>query len=757
MPTFYNYTESGQVYSFDDVFVPADPFRQGNLWLWGQNFNTSSASALGTNDAINRSTPVTTFAGGGNWKQMGGGLNHTAAIKTDGSLWTWGVSNGNQPLGVLDANISRCTPVTTFAGGNDWKQVFCGNQQSAGIKIDGTLWIWGRGGYGSLGDNTAATKLVPVTTFAGGNDWKSLATYSIGRFTAAIKTDGTLWTWGFNTSGQLGDNTIINRSTPVTTFAGGTNWKQVACGTDHTLAIKTDGTLWTWGFNTSGQLGDYSGINRSTPVTTFAGGTNWKQVAGGYRHTAAIKTDGTLWTWGVNTSGQLGRSTLIFTPVTTFAGGTTWSQVAGGGSHTAAIKTDGTLWTWGLNSSGQLGTNDINIRITPVTTFAGGTDWSQVSCGVNNHTAAIKTDGTLWTWGLNGYGQLGTNDSITRITPVTTFAGGTNWKQVACSSGSVGGFVIVIKTDGTLWGWGRNVSGGLGDNTTTTRLTPVTTFAGGTDWSQVSCGNAHTAAIKTDGTLWTYGQTAAGQLGINSTTQKITPVTTFAGGTNWSQVSCGFNQTAAVKTDGTLWTWGTNTSGQVGDNTIINRSTPVTTFAGGTTWSQVAGGTSHTAAIKTDGTLWTWGSNYNGQLGDNTIINRSTPVTTFAGGTNWKQVAGGASHTAAITDDGTNKILYGFGNTIALGINDVPSFYPGQVSGGGTNWKQVAGGTLHTAAIKTDGTLWTWGLNTSGQLATNDIIQRNTPVTTFAGGTNWKQVVCGFTHTMATTYIDDYQ
>jgi len=200
-----------------------------------------------------------------------------------------------------------------------------------------------------------------------------------------------------------------------------------------------------------------------------------------------------------------------------------------------------------------------------------------------------------------------------------------------------------------LWTWGLNYSGQLGDNTTTQRNTPITTFAGGTNWKQVAGGNYHTTAIKTDGTLWTWGRNDYGQLGNNTTISRSTPVTTFTGGTNWKQVSCGNGYTtAAIKTDGTLWTWGYNYDGQLGDNTTTQRNTPITTFAGGTNWKQVAGGYRHTAAIKTDGTLWTWGYNYDGQLGNNTTISRSTPVTTFAGGTNWKQVAGGYRHTAAI-------------------------------------------------------------------------------------------------------------
>jgi len=232
------------------------------------------------------------------------------------------------------------------------------------------------------------------------------------------------------------------------------------------------------------------------------------------------------------------------TPVTTFAGGTNWKQIFCGDVHNAAIKTDGTLWTWGFNIYGPLGINDTTNRATPVTTFAGGTNWKQVSTG-GYHTAAIKTDGTLWTWGYNGQGQLGTNDTTNRNTPVTTFAGGTNWKQV--SGGAASNISCAIKTDGTLWVWGYNNYGQLGTNDTTNRNTPVTTFAGGSNWKSVAGGWYHTAAIKTDGTLWVWGTSGNGQLGINAITNRSTPVTTFAGGTNWKSVSCGQQHTAAIE------------------------------------------------------------------------------------------------------------------------------------------------------------------------------------------------------------------
>ena len=377
-----------------------------------------------------------------------------------------------------------------------------------------------------------------------------------------IVTPG-LWGWGRGNEGQLGNNvTQEQRPTPVTTFSGGTNWKQVSAGYQYTAAIKTDGTLWTFGqgsnpFPTTpptltGNLGINNGSTRATPVTTFAGGTDWKQVSTGNHHTAAIKTDGSLWIWGANSSGQLGinTATLTSTPVTTFAGGNTWKSVACGSFHTAAIKTDGSLWTWGSNDRGQLGNNGYGgNRSTPVTTFAGGTTWKQVSA--MGHTAAIKTDGSLWLWGAQNSGQLG------------------------------------INVGGAFQGRG----------------TPVTTFAGGTTWKSVSVGNDYTAAIKTDGSLWTWGGNGYGQLGTNNNITRSTPVTTFAGGNNWKQVDVGAI-TAAIKTDGTLWVWGHNGTNNlaflgINDTSNTSRSTPVTTFAGGNNWKQVSGLSQHTVAIQT--------------------------------------------------------------------------------------------------------------------------------------------------------------
>jgi alpha-tubulin suppressor-like RCC1 family protein len=351
-------------------------------------------------------------------------------------LWNWGYNSGD--LGD-STNVSKSSPVQTIAGGTNWKQVSKGRQHIAAIKTDGTLWLCGLGSNGSLGDSTSVTKSSPVQTIAGGTNWKQVSGGT--SFTAAIKTDGTLWLWGTNANGQLGDSTTTSKSSPIQTITGGTNWKQVACGSIYSAAIKTDGTLWAWGSNFYGNLGNSDRSTKSSPVQTIAGGTDWKQVACGYRHSAAIKTDGTLWLSGGNSFGQLGDSTIVnkSSPVQTIAGGTNWKQVACGYYHTSAIKTDGTLWSFGgttmFGQIGCLGDSTTDPKSSPVQTIAGGTNWKQVACG-DLFSVAIKTDGTLWSWGRGDSGQLGDNNTVSKSSPVQTIAGGTNWKQAACGSSS---------------------------------------------------------------------------------------------------------------------------------------------------------------------------------------------------------------------------------------------------------------------------------------------------------------------------------
>jgi len=396
----------------------ATPTARNITWPASVYWDGGTAPTLITNP---RTTAAQTF----NLTTRDGGVTWYAYEEVNASpntnvLFAWGV-NGVYQLGQGN-NIFLSSPVQI--PGTTWRSVDANSVHSSATKTDNTLWVWGTGGVGQLGQNNTSQYSSPVqvpgTTWSfisggGQNDYFSLAT----------KTDGTLWSWGGNEYGQLGQNNRTYYSSPVQ--VPGTTWSSISAGADsHSLATKTDGTLWAWGRNTSGQLAQNNTIRYSSPVQIP--GTTWSSVSNWEQRSFATKTDGTLWSWGSNAYGQLGQNNRTYYSSPVQVPGTTWSSVSNGGQHSLATKTDGTLWSWGVNG-GKLGQNNNTLYSSPVQ--IPGTTWSSISAG-NEHSLATKTDGTLWAWGGNAFGQLGQNNTTSYSSPIQI--SGTQWSSASAGT-----------------------------------------------------------------------------------------------------------------------------------------------------------------------------------------------------------------------------------------------------------------------------------------------------------------------------------
>ncbi len=341
------------------------------------------------------------------WKSVSAGIDHTIAIKPNGTLWAWGF-NGAGQLG--DGTTKEKNVPTQIGTDSNWITIAAGGNSSFGIKADGTLWAWGDNFWGQLGDGTSGNKRFSPVKIGSDTNWKSI---SVGRnFTLAIKNDGSLWAWGENLWGQLGNQNSSARSPSRVGTA--TDWKVISAGGSHTMAIKVDGTLWAWGFNSEGQLGDGTLVNKSTPVK-IGNESNWQSIATGDSFSIAVKTNGTLWAWGSNDLGQLGNGTFTDGSIPTQVGtGNNWKSISAGDYSCFATKTDGTLWTWGwIISSVLINTN--NIYTTP-TQIGLDSDW-QSSISGQKHSFAFKADGTLWAWGDYDWGKLGLDSNLDTSKP----------------------------------------------------------------------------------------------------------------------------------------------------------------------------------------------------------------------------------------------------------------------------------------------------------------------------------------------------
>ncbi len=342
-------------------------------------------------------------------------------------------------------------------------------------------------------------------------------------------------------------------------------WKTVvAKHSYHSVGIQTNGTLWAWGFNNNGQLGDNTTINKEIP--TQIGSSNiWESVASNFYNSFAIRTTGTLWGWGDNSKGQLGIGNLVDKLVPTQIGIiSTWKSVSAGRDYALAIRENGSLWAWGDNSNGQLGTGTNIPQLTPVRI---GNDFDWIKAEAGPASFAIKSNGTLWFWGDN---YNGINNDISNV-PIQV--GNDTWIDISASYRHV----IGLKSDGTIWAWGNNDFGclGRGNDSNLPSNYIATQIGTASNWKEITAGTDSSMAIKTNGTLWSWGDNTFGQYGNNSTTASFVPLQ-IGTLTNWRDISLGYSFVAASKTtNDRLWVWGRDNQDALGNGANGDSSIPI--------------------------------------------------------------------------------------------------------------------------------------------------------------------------------------
>ena len=613
-------------------------------------------------------------------KAMAAGGSHSVVLASDGTVWTWGSNSegqlGNGPFAAppVAAEVYSLSGVVAISAGF---------AHTLALKADGTVWAWGKNREGQLGDGTTINRPTPVEARGLGGVVAVAAGNSHG---LAIRNDGTVWAWGSNAFGELGDETTIGRATAAP-VRGLVDITAIAAGQAHSLALRRDGTVWAWGNNWYGQLGNGTLAPQTWPApapslpSQIGGLTGVTAIAAGYQHSMALKADGTVWVWGNDGAFAILRPTPteaagltnvraiaagLGTSLVVKEGGTLWEwgydilshpssrtpavqsmptqvpQLAGvekvalpvGSTHGLALQRDGTVWEWGGFQGVQLGRATL---ARPVPSRVGGlSDVVAISGGL-----ALKRDGTVWTWDppfTNGWLDLPTPHPVAGLDGVGAIASGTT------------GYNLALKSDGTVW----NVLG----------PSAVSRVPDLTDVVAVAAGDSRGLAVKRDGTGWEWA-------GVNSTPAQISDVSDIVAVAEAYEWWFGFGEdeivvrTIALKRDGTVWAWDgawwskrsapAQVGGLAGIKAIAGGAISLALTEDGTVYQwdatvdrpapvQVGGisgvkmiaigdarpvqlsSEAHALALKADSTVWAWGPNEFGELGDGTTAHRATPV-----------------------------------------------------------------------------------------------------------------------------------
>jgi alpha-tubulin suppressor-like RCC1 family protein len=803
----------------------------GTVLAWG--LNASGQLGIGTTTQGNSPAAVPGLSG---VMAVGAGAAHSLAINADGTVLAWG-SNTNGQLG--DGTTTQSNSPVTVQGLSGAIAVKAGAAHSVALKSNGTMVAWGSNSYGQLGDGTTTQRNIQtlvqgISGISGVSGVSGVIAAATGDYhTMALKADGTVMSWGSNDSGQLGDGTTTQRANPVQVSGLG-GVIAIAAGSNYSLALKSDGTVWSWGAGAA--LGDASVAQRNSPAQ-IPGLSGVVAVAAGSSFACALTSSGAVQCWGNNSTGQLGDGTVLSRAPPVLVSGIALldnlvsqdlsfnaapTVTVGGTGVVSANATSGlavNFSTLTYNICRVLGSSVTGItagtciiaanqpgnstysqapQLTQSVSIVAGSQMVAPMVAVgNSHACSLTSSGGVKCWGSNAYGQLGDGGNMQQLAPVDVR--GLNFGVIAIATGS--SHSCALTSDGGVKCWGLNSYGQLGDNSTSNRMMPVAVTGLASGVIAIAAGNSHTCALTRSGGMKCWGYNNVGQLGNGSNTQSLIPVFVTGLASGVSAIAAGSNHNCALNSSGAMKCWGNNIYGQLGDNTQVNKLTPVDVAGLTSGVSAIAAGPQHTCALTGNGSVKCWGYNNYGQLGDNSTTNRLTPVdvTGLAG---VSAIAAGAYHNCALTsgggvkcwgynvsgqlgdgstttqltsvdavsfNSGVNAIAAGGNSTCVLsnglvkcwgyntsgqlgsGSYDAVRLTPVGVNGLGSGASRIAAGSTNSCALTSAGTVKCWGVNSSGQLGDGSTTNRSAPVDVTGLVSGISAIATGSGHSCALT------
>jgi alpha-tubulin suppressor-like RCC1 family protein len=665
-----------------------------------------------------------------------------------GYAFAWG-SNASGEAGDGTQSTTRLAPFPVSALGRV-NQVAAGGGHALAVKADGTIWAWGNNGSGQLGDGSRESRRLPVAVLRPGG---ARGVAGGGGHSLGVWQDGSVWAWGRGTEGQLGNGAAADSAIPVQVALASAT--RLAAGARHSLAI-VDGRVWAWGSNSSRQLG--TGAAGQSPTPALVPGTSGiVAIAAGEAHSLALGSDGALWAWGANGAGQLGDgSTADRSAPTRVTGLPPIAAVAAASNSSVALARDGTVWAWGDNTFFAIGSASLPASAVPLQ-VSGVQEIIEVAAG-GLHMLALGRDGRVRAWGYGGPGQLGDGGTTNSQAPTTAIG---LPQAVRIAAGGNLSLAITLEID--VLGWGSGAAGSIGELAPTRSATPVAIGGLGTP-AAVSAGTSHSVALGAGGNGWGWGSNEHGQLGLpTASTGQHTPIHLATVSGRLVALEAGERHGLALDADGDVRAWGNNVYGQLGDGVVGDytwRMQPQRVGLPGPAAAIAAGGTHSLAALR-DGTVRAWGENARGQIGDGTggttppvgVFNppfyRPRPVT-VRDLTGVRRVAAGFQHSLALGVDGR---VWSWGDNVAGQLGraipgGVVATVPGAVAGL-ADVTAIAAGHHHSLALRSDGTVWSWGSNSRGQLGTGGGSASSPSPAQVPGLSNVIAIAAGQAHSMA--------